>query len=77
MFITTNPFAQLNAESPEIFTPGLMQGFVILMILLVIGGTLFGLMFGIKRVQNTFLIMLREQRKKQHANLIVPRNVVF
>ncbi|MEB8432755.1 hypothetical protein OO007_10995 [Cocleimonas sp. KMM 6892] len=41
MFITTNPFAQLNAESPEIFTPGLMQGYVILMILFVIGGTLF------------------------------------
>jgi hypothetical protein len=39
--LTTNPFAQLNAGSPEIFTPGLMQGYIILMILLVIGGTLF------------------------------------
>lgn len=38
---TTNPFAQLNAASPEVFTPGVMQGFVILMILLVIGGTIF------------------------------------
>ena len=39
--ITTNPFAQLNAASPDIFTPGLMQGFIILMILLVAGGTIF------------------------------------
>jgi len=39
--ITTNPFAQLNAESPEIFTPGVMQTFVVLMILLVIGGTIY------------------------------------
>ena len=41
MFITTNPFAQLNAESPDLFTPGLMQAFIILMILLVIAGTIF------------------------------------
>jgi len=41
MFITTNPFAQLNAQSPEIFTPGTMQTYVVLMILLVIGGTIF------------------------------------
>ncbi len=41
MFITTNPFAQLNASSPDLFTPGLMQGFIVLMVLLVIGGTLF------------------------------------
>jgi len=39
--ITTNPFAQLNAQAPDIFTPGLMQAFIILMILLVIGGTIF------------------------------------
>ncbi len=38
---TTNPFANLNAASPDLFTPGLMQGFIVLMILLVIGGTLF------------------------------------
>jgi len=38
---TTNPFAQLNAESPDIFTPGLMQIYIILMVLFVIGGTLF------------------------------------
>lgn len=41
---TTNPFAQLNAASPEIFTPGVMQSFVILMVLLVIGGTIFDMM---------------------------------
>lgn len=39
--ITTNPFAQLNAASPDVFTPGVMQSFVVLMILLVIGGTIF------------------------------------
>ena len=39
--ITTNPFAQLNAQAPDIFTPGLMQAFIVLMILLVIGGTIF------------------------------------
>lgn len=38
---TTNPFAQLNATSPDLFTPGVMQGFVILMIVLVIAGTIF------------------------------------
>ncbi len=41
---TTNPFAQLNAASPELFTPGLMQGFIILMVLFVIGGTIFDVM---------------------------------
>jgi len=41
MFITTNPFAQLNAASPDLFTPGLMQTYIILMVLAVIGGTLF------------------------------------
>ena len=39
--ITTNPFASLNAASPDIFTPGLMQAYIVLMILLVIGGTIF------------------------------------
>jgi len=39
--ITTNPFAQLNAASPDIFTPGTMQTYIVLMILFVIGGTLF------------------------------------
>jgi len=38
---TTNPFARLNEVSPDIFTPGLMQGFIVLMILFVIGGTIF------------------------------------
>jgi len=41
MFITTNPFAQLNAQSPEIFTPGTMQTYVVLMVLAVIAGTIF------------------------------------
>ncbi len=41
MFITTNPFAQLNATSPDLFTPGLMQTYIVLMVLAVIGGTLF------------------------------------
>lgn len=40
MFLN-NPFAQLNAEFPDIFTPGVMQGFIVLMVLLVIGGTIF------------------------------------
>lgn len=39
--ITTNPFAQLNAQSPDIFTPGVMQTYIVLMILFVIAGTLF------------------------------------
>ncbi len=39
--ITTNPFALLNASAPEVFTPGLMQAYIVLMILLVIGGTIF------------------------------------
>ncbi len=39
--ITTNPFAQLNAASPDLFTPGVMQAFIILMVLLVVGGTIF------------------------------------
>ena len=39
--ITTNPFAQLNAASPDLFTPGLMQTYIVLMILLVIGGTIY------------------------------------
>ena len=39
--ITTNPFALLNADSPEIFTSGVMQFYIVLMILLVIGGTIF------------------------------------
>jgi len=39
--ITTNPFALLNAVSPDIFTPGVMQAYIVLMILLVIGGTIF------------------------------------
>jgi len=39
--ITTNPFAQLNAQSPDVFTPGTMQTYVVLMILFVIAGTLF------------------------------------
>ena len=38
--ITTNPFAQLNASS-DFITSGLMQAFIVLMILLVIGGTIF------------------------------------
>jgi len=41
---TTNPFANLNAASPDIFTPGLMQTYIVLMILLVIGGTIFDVM---------------------------------
>ncbi|MCK5901863.1 MAG: hypothetical protein KAG28_01830 [Cocleimonas sp.] len=41
MFIITNPFAQLNADSPELFTPGLMQTYILLMIFAVIAGTLF------------------------------------
>ena len=41
MMITINPFAQLNAASPDVFTPGVMQAFIILMILMVIGGTIF------------------------------------
>lgn len=39
--ITTNPFARLNEVFPDIFTPGLMRTYIIFMILLVIGGTLF------------------------------------
>ncbi len=38
--ITTNPFAQLNASS-DFITSGLMQAFIVLMVLLVIGGTIF------------------------------------
>jgi len=41
MFITNNPFAQLNTEMPNFFTPELMKGYVMLMILFVIGGVLF------------------------------------
>jgi len=41
MFLTNNPFAQLNADMPNVFTPELMRGYVLLMILFVIGGVLF------------------------------------
>ena len=41
MFITNNPFAQLNTEMPNFFTPELMKGYVMLMVLFVIGGVLF------------------------------------
>ena len=41
MFLVDNPFARLNAEMPNFFTPELMRGYVMLMVLLVIGGVLF------------------------------------
>ena len=41
MFLVDNPFARLNAEMPNFFTPELMRGYVMLMVLFVIGGVLF------------------------------------
>lgn len=41
MFLVDNPFARLNAEMPNFFTPELMKGYVMLMVLFVIGGVLF------------------------------------
>lgn len=41
MFLVDNPFARLNADMPNVFTPELMKGYVLLMILFVIGGVLF------------------------------------
>jgi len=41
MFLVDNPFARLNAEMPNFFTPELMKGYVLLMVLFVIGGVLF------------------------------------
>lgn len=60
--ITTNPFAQLNAESPEIFTPGLMQTYVVLMVLFVIGGTIFDIMH--KKSAKYFFENSERARKK-------------
>ena len=41
MFLVDNPFARLNTEMPNFFTPELMRGYVMLMVLFVIGGVLF------------------------------------
>jgi len=42
--LTTNPFAELSASYPDLFTPGVMQVYIILMVLFVIGGTIIDLM---------------------------------
>lgn len=60
---TTNPFAQLNAASPDIFTPGVMQAFIVLMILLVIGGTIFDVLH--KKSAKYFSI--NAENGKKHA----------
>ena len=65
--ITTNPFAELNNASPEIFTPGVMQTYVILMVLFVIGGTIFDIMH--KKSAKYFFENSERAKKKATRNV--------
>jgi len=56
-----NPFAELYAQMPEVFTPALMKQFVVLMILLVIGGTIFDIMH--KKSAKYFFENAKEAKK--------------
>lgn len=63
--ITTNPFAQLNAGSPDIFTSGVMQAFVVVMILLVIGGTIYDVIH--KKSAKYFFENAKRAKENQRA----------
>lgn len=65
--ITTNPFAELNAASPEVFTSGVMQAYVVLMVLLVIGGTIFDVIH--KRSAEYFFDHAERAKKKATREL--------
>ena len=59
---TTNPFAELSASSPDFFTPGVMQGYVILMVIFVVGGTIIDMMH--KKSAKYFFENSENARKK-------------
>ena len=60
--LTTNPFSVLAETVPSI----IMQGFVVLMILLIVTGTLLDIF--IKRMLSIFLKMQKKQKKMQLKN---------
>ncbi len=61
MFLVDNPFARLSADMPNVFTPELMRGYVLLMILFVIGGVLFDIWH--KKSAKYFFEHSKNQRK--------------
>ena len=67
MFLVDNPFARLNADMPNVFTPELMKGYVLLMILFVIGGVLFDIWH--KKSAKYFFEHSKNQRKHSNREL--------
>ena len=67
MFLVDNPFARLSADMPNVFTPEVMRGYVLLMILFVIGGVLFDIWH--KKSAKYFFEHSKNQRKHSSREL--------